>query len=85
MNFIRLLEGNRGPLLSLAFALALAGLFAGFSLPLGLFPVTAFPRIRIEVDAGSMPAKQMLIDVTQPLGARPGNGNLAGPEGAIER
>lgn len=67
MNFIRLLEGNRGPLLSLALALALAGLFAGFSLPVGLFPVTAFPRIRIEVDAGSMPAKQMLIDVTQPL------------------
>jgi multidrug efflux pump subunit AcrB len=67
MNFIRLLEGNRGPLLCLAFAMALAGLFAGFSLPVGLFPVTAFPRIRIEVDAGSMPAKQMLIDVTQPL------------------
>ena len=67
MNFIRLLEGNRGPLLCLAFAMALAGLFAGFSLPVGLFPVTAFPRVRIEVDAGSMPAKQMLIDVTQPL------------------
>ena len=67
MNFIRLLEGNRAPLLCLAFAMALAGLFAGFSLPVGLFPVTAFPRVRIEVDAGSMPAKQMLIDVTQPL------------------
>ncbi len=66
MMFIRLLEGNRGPLLCLAFALALAGSFAGFSLPVGLFPVTAFPRIRIELDAGSMPAKQMLIDVTQP-------------------
>ena len=67
MNFIRLLEGNRGPLLCLAFAMALAGLFAGRSLPVGLFPVTAFPRVRIEVDAGSMPAKQMMIDVTQPL------------------
>ncbi len=67
MNFVAVLEGNRGPLLSLAFALALAGLFAGLALPVGLFPVTEFPRVRIEVDAGSMPAKQMLIDVTQPL------------------
>lgn len=67
MMFIRLLEGHRGPLLCVAFALALAGLFAGIELPVGLFPVTAFPRIRIELNAGSMPAKQMLIDVTQPL------------------
>jgi len=37
MSFIRLLEGNRGPLLSLAIALALAGLFAGFSLPVVCF------------------------------------------------
>ncbi|HLW23646.1 MAG TPA: efflux RND transporter permease subunit [Steroidobacteraceae bacterium] len=67
MSFVSLLERNRGPLLCLAFALALAGLFAGFYVPVGLFPVIAFPRIRIEVDAGSMPAKQMLIEVTQPL------------------
>ncbi|HEX4151068.1 MAG TPA: efflux RND transporter permease subunit [Steroidobacteraceae bacterium] len=67
MTFVRVLESNRVPLLCLAFALALGGLFTGFSLPVGLFPVTAFPRVRIEVDAGDMPAKQMLIDVTQPL------------------
>ncbi|MGH7879226.1 MAG: efflux RND transporter permease subunit, partial [Candidatus Binataceae bacterium] len=47
--------------------MALAGLFATIGLPVGLFPVTSFPRIRIEVSAGSMPARQMLIDVTQPL------------------
>ncbi len=67
MNFIRLLECHRGPLLCVAFALALAGVFAGIGLPVGLFPVTSFPRIRIEVNAVSMPAKQMLIEVTQPL------------------
>ena len=67
MNFIRLLAGHRGPLLCVAFALALAGVFAGIGLPVGLFPVTSFPRIRIEVNAVSMPAKQMLIEVTQPL------------------
>ncbi len=67
MTFTRVLESHRGALLCVAFALALAGLFAAIGLPVGLFPVTSFPRIRIEVSAGSMPAKQMLIDVTQPL------------------
>ena len=67
MTFARVLEANRGALLCVACALALAGLFAAIGLPVGLFPVTSFPRIRIEVSAGSMPAKQMLIDVTQPL------------------
>jgi multidrug efflux pump subunit AcrB len=65
--FARLLEHHRRALLSVAVALSLAGLFVGFGLPVGLFPVTSFPRIRIEVSVGSMPAKQMLIDVTQPL------------------
>ncbi len=67
MSFVRVLEGNRLAFLCVAFALAAAGLFAAVGLPVGLFPVTSFPRIRIEVGAGSMPAKQMLIDVTQPL------------------
>ncbi|MGH7750397.1 MAG: efflux RND transporter permease subunit, partial [Candidatus Dormibacteria bacterium] len=67
MTFVRVLDGNRGALLCVALALALAGLFATIGLPVGLFPVTSFPRIRIEVSAGSMPARQMLIDVTQPL------------------
>lgn len=67
MKFVRVLEANRGALLCVAFALSLAGLFASIGLPVGLFPVTSFPRIRIEISAGSMPAKQMLIDVTQPL------------------
>ncbi|MDE2306485.1 MAG: efflux RND transporter permease subunit, partial [Gammaproteobacteria bacterium] len=67
MNFAHVLEKNRVAFLCVAFALAAAGLFAAISLPVGLFPIVSFPRIRIEVSAGSMPAKQMLIDVTQPL------------------
>jgi len=67
MTFASFVEQNRRALLSVAFALALAGLFAGITLPVGLFPVVSFPRIRVEVSAGSMPAKQMLIDVTEPL------------------
>ncbi len=69
MSFVDFLERHRRSLLFVAFALALAGLFAGLNLPIGLFPATSFPRIRIEIDAGSRPAKQMLIDVTEPLEA----------------
>ncbi len=60
---VRLIERHRTALLAVALALAAAGLFAGIKVPVGLFPVTSFPRIRIEVEAGAMPAKQMLIDV----------------------
>ncbi len=67
MTFARFLERHRGPLLCVAVALGLAGLYAGSALPVSLFPVVSFPRIRIEVSTGSMPARQMLIDVTQPL------------------
>jgi len=67
LNFIDWVEKHRRSLLFIAFALTLAGIFAGATLPIGLFPVVSFPRIRIEVDAGHMPADQMLIDVTEPL------------------
>ena len=67
MSFADWVERHRRSLLTIAFALALAGVYAAISLPVGLFPVTSFPRIRIEVSTGSMPARQMLIDVTEPL------------------
>lgn len=63
------LDQHRLPILFVAIALTLAGVYAAISLPVGLFPLTSFPRIRIEVGAGSMPAKQMLVDVTEPLEA----------------
>jgi multidrug efflux pump subunit AcrB len=65
--FVRLIERHRPALLAVALALAGAGIFAAIALPVGLFPVTSFPRIRVEVDAGAMPARRMLIDVTEPL------------------
>ncbi|HEV2443624.1 MAG TPA: efflux RND transporter permease subunit [Steroidobacteraceae bacterium] len=67
MSFTAWVERHRRSLLTIAFALALAGVFAAIALPVGLFPVTSFPRIRVEVDAGSMPARQMLVEVTEPL------------------
>jgi multidrug efflux pump subunit AcrB len=67
MNFVAWLERHRRSLVFVAFALAAAGVFTGITLPVGLFPVVEFPRIRVEVSTGSMPAKQMLIEVTEPL------------------
>ena len=67
MSFTAWIERHRRSLLTIAFALALAGIFAAITLPVGLFPVTSFPRVRIEVSTGAMPARQMLVDVTEPL------------------
>ncbi len=51
----------------LAAALALGGITAAFSLPISLFPNVAFPRVRVNVDTGSQPASQMMLQVTQPM------------------
>jgi multidrug efflux pump subunit AcrB len=67
MSFVAWIEHHRRSLLFVAFALALAGVYAALTLPVGLFPSVSFPRIRITIDSGSMPAKQMLIEVTEPL------------------
>jgi multidrug efflux pump subunit AcrB len=67
MNFVDWVERHRRSVLFVAFALTVAGIFAAIDLPVGLFPVVSFPRVRIEVDSGSMPANQMLIDITEPL------------------
>jgi multidrug efflux pump subunit AcrB len=67
MSYVDWLERHRRSILFVVFALAISGFYAGLVLPVGLFPVTSFPRIRIEISTGSMPAKQMLIDVTEPL------------------
>ncbi len=67
MTFTDWIERHRRSLLTIAFALGLAGVFAWIVIPVGLFPVTSFPRIRVEVSSGHVPPRQMLIDVTEPL------------------
>ncbi|HUN27890.1 MAG TPA: efflux RND transporter permease subunit [Steroidobacteraceae bacterium] len=67
MSYAAWVERHRRSLLTVSFALALGGLAAAFTLPVGLFPATSFPRIRAEISVGSMPARQMLVDVTEPL------------------
>ena len=67
MNFVSWVEHHRRSLMVFAVALALAGAFAVAKMPYGVYPVISFPRIRIEVDAGSRPAQQQLYDVTAPI------------------
>jgi multidrug efflux pump subunit AcrB len=67
MSFVAWIEHHRRSLLFVAFALAFAGAYAAAVLPVSLFPTVSFPRIRVNIDSGSMPAKQMLIEVTEPL------------------
>jgi multidrug efflux pump subunit AcrB len=67
MNFVSWIEHHRRSLLFVAFALGLAGVYAGITLPVSLFPTVDFPRIRVEISTGSMPAQQMLVEVTEPL------------------
>lgn len=50
-------------------ALALAGVFLAFEIPISVFPETNFPRIVIGVDNGVMPVEQMQVTVVQPLEA----------------
>jgi multidrug efflux pump subunit AcrB len=50
-----------------AMALAVAGAFAVTSLPVGLFPQVAFPRVQVSLDSGDRPADQMAQMVTRPV------------------
>jgi len=61
------LDRHRRSVLTLAAALALAGVAAALSLPIGLYPDASFPRVRITIDAGSQPAAQMVLQSTQPI------------------
>ncbi|HQU03985.1 MAG TPA: efflux RND transporter permease subunit, partial [Acidocella sp.] len=67
MKFVEWIEHHRRSLIFVAVALTLAGMFAAYSMPVGLFPVVNFPRIRIEVNAGDRPPRQQLLDVTAPI------------------
>ncbi len=40
---------------------------AAISLPIGLYPDASFPRVRINIDAGSQPASQMVLQTTQKI------------------
>ena len=67
MSIMEWAAGHRRSLLSLVFALAAAGLYAAYVVPVGLFPQISFPRVSIAIEAGDRPAQQMALLVTRPV------------------
>ena len=67
MSFVGFLERHARSLLVVALALAIAGAVSAISLPVGLFPQVSFPRVVVQLDAGSRPADQMALLVTRPV------------------
>ncbi len=66
MSFAGFVARHTRSIVLVAAALTLAGVLAGFSLPIGLFPQTSFPRILVNLEAGSRPANQTALLVTRP-------------------
>jgi CzcA family heavy metal efflux pump len=67
MNFTAWAQRHARSILFLLGALVVAGAVATFSLPVALFPLVSFPRVRISLDSGDRPAEQMAIEVTTPV------------------
>ncbi|MEA2739145.1 MAG: hypothetical protein QOH05_2452, partial [Acetobacteraceae bacterium] len=53
MNFADFVERHARSILLVALALTAAGLVSATSLPVGPFPQVAFPRVVVDLDAGS--------------------------------
>src|SRR6202171_2043327 len=67
MTFVRFVEYHTRSIMFVALALAVAGGWAVSSLPVGLFPQVAFPRVQVSLDSGDRPADQMAQMVTRPV------------------
>ena len=67
MTFAGFVERHARSILLVAVAVAVAGAVAARSLPVGLFPQVSFPRVVVDLDAGSRPADRMALLVTRPV------------------
>src|ERR1700723_1333384 len=55
------------PIVFIILALAVAGVYLAFTIPVSVFPSTDFPRIVVGVDNGVAPIDQMQVTVTRPI------------------
>jgi multidrug efflux pump subunit AcrB len=60
-------QKHRRSLLFLLAVLIAGGLGSAFKLPVGLFPLVNFPRVRVSLDAGDRPADRMAVEVSRPV------------------
>jgi CzcA family heavy metal efflux pump len=67
MTFAAFIERHARSIILVGIALAVAGMVSAISLPVGLFPQVAFPRVVVDLDAGSRPADQTALLVTRPV------------------
>lgn len=67
MNFADVVARHRRSLLALIALAIVAGVAAGFRLPVGLFPDIAFPRIAVSIESGDRPIEQTETVITRPL------------------
>src|ERR1700742_2847317 len=67
MNFARFIAQHSRSIVMVAFALAIAGVVSAVSLPVGLFPQVSFPRVVVDLEAGSRPSDQTALLVTRPV------------------
>jgi CzcA family heavy metal efflux pump len=67
MTLSERLAGHRRSLLALLSIAIVGGVLFGFTLPVGLFPNIAFPRIAVTIEAGDRPIEQMDSVITRPL------------------
>ena len=67
MSFAALVGRHARSIVTIACALAAAGLVAAISLPVGLFPQVSFPRVVVDLSSGDRPADQTALTVTRPV------------------
>ena len=67
MSFTAVIERHARSIITIACALAIAGLVAALSLPVGLFPQVSFPRVVVDLSAGDRPADQTALTLTRPV------------------
>lgn len=67
MTLEALLRSQARSFVVIAAALALAGIVAALSLPIGLFPQVSFPRVVVDLNSGSRPADQTALTITRPV------------------
>ncbi|MTJ81328.1 MAG: efflux RND transporter permease subunit [Telmatospirillum sp.] len=66
MTVSDIIERHSRSIIAVASALALAGLAAAASLPVGLFPQTSFPRVVVDLNSGDRPAAETALLLTRP-------------------